>query len=61
MITLNVFNINKDRVKPTLISKIRFSELEKIARLTYREDDESFFQRNTDMARVKKISEFIQE
>lgn len=57
---IKIFKINENVIKPTFVGKIKFSELEKIAQLTYRTDnDEIFFQRPTDKARAESISTFI--
>lgn len=60
MIKLEVLKINEDKIKSALVGKIKFSDLDKIAQLTYRSDDnENFFQRNTDINRVNELAKFI--
>jgi len=63
---LKLFELNNDHIKSAFVGKIRFSDLDKIAKITYREietngSSNNFFQRPSDDNKIKRISDFIKK
>jgi len=63
---LKLLQLNSNYIKSTFTGKIAFSDLNKIATITYREVDDNginnkFFQRPSDENKIKNISNFIKK
>lgn len=60
---IKLIQLNSDKVKSIFVGKIKFSVLDKLAKLTYREESdggkEHFYQRHINEKKVKEISKYV--